>query len=317
MSYEEKYNKSLSFVVILGKIAATFNHYTDEVKIILLIISILISVISLTLLILVMYILATRKKLQTSANLLNSSLFLSGLILSAGITPMNIVELSKETQGDVFQAIRAYLTVIYVGLTISCIVTIAIVRAYQLQSMRLPQNPIHKKTLILVLLISFIIIGTYPAIVAYIGTKHGEKGVGSLLLVSLILAFVILLLAYGKIWNEMNKSKNRLKALNNKSSTTSYHQRAAQSIIRVIMAFLVTHILLFTQGALTIYGAFNFEWKAKNEALLNDINVAAMMMASLGGLINPIIYFYTQTDIQRNLREMKLFQVICRMKSSF
>ena len=207
----------VSFTRLLTKIGTQFQHYPKEVTVLLLVLFIIICVISLFLTGLIIFILATTKKLRTPSNLLNSSVLGTGLILSAAVLPMTIIEvLVKDLESnELYQAIRSYLTILYFGLTIISIVIIAIIRAYQLKSMRTPQNQISKKLLLTTLIVAFCIMMMYPALLAYIGSVHRSKGVGTTLLISIVLAFSILTIAYYSIWNEIKKSKQRLHSTNN------------------------------------------------------------------------------------------------------
>ena len=154
----------------------------------------------------------------------------------------------------------------------------------------------------------------YPALLAYIGSVHRSKGVGTTLLISIVLAFSILTIAYYSIWHEMQKSKQRLRSTNNQSAAGSYQQRAAQTIQRVLTAFVLTHILMMTRGILMIYHRYHQQWEKENKEVLNNIDVASLIIASLDVIINPIIYFYMQEDIRKELYKIKVIKMILRKR---
>ena len=307
-----------SLLFALKEMRTLFQHYPAGVKILLLVLQLFICITSWFLTGLIIFILATTKKLRTPSNLVTSSLLGSGLILSAGVLPMTIIELlvKDKERNELYQAIRSYLTIVYLGLTITSIIIIAIIRAYQLRSMRTPQNQISKKLLVTILIVSFCIIMVYPALLAYIGSVFRLKGLGTALLISIVLALVILSIAYYSIWNEIKKSKQRLRSTSNQSTAGSYHQKAAQTIQRVMIAFVATHALLIIRGILIIYSGYHSHFEENNLDVLNDIDVASLMIASLDVIINPVIYFYMQGDIRKELFRIKLIQMVLRERNN-
>ena len=82
----------VSLTYTLSKMGTQFQQYSKEVRLLLFVLLIIICVISLLLTGLIIFILATTKKLRTPSNVLNSSLLGSGLILSTAVFPMTIIE---------------------------------------------------------------------------------------------------------------------------------------------------------------------------------------------------------------------------------
>ena len=63
-----------------------------------------------------------------------------------------------------------------------------------------------------------------------------------------------------------------------------------------------------------IYGGYHNQWEKENKDVLNNIDRASLMISSLDVIINPIIYFYMQDDIRKELYEIKVIKMILRKR---
>ena len=291
----------VSFCRILSDIGINLQLYSTEVKAVLFVLYMVICLTALILIGTIIFILATKKNLRTQLNIANSSLLVCGLILVGAVLPMLILGLvikGFETN-EVYQAIRSYLSILYVILTIESIVYIAIVRAYQLRSMRTLQNQISKTVLVAIRIAILFIAISYPAFVAYIGILYKRIGVARLFIVSIVLTVIILRVAYGLIWYEIKKSNDNITRTSSQSVTVSYRRKAAKSILLVMVAFMLTHIFMIVAAFVLIYNAYNSQRENENTDLFNALGTAVLMIASLDVSINAVIYLYMQSRIRK------------------
>ena len=203
----------------------------------------------------------------------------------------------------------------YIGLTTSTIVLIASIRAHQLHSMRTPRNQVHKKIISLLLVATYIMAITYPAIFAYIGSKQGRKGVGITVIISLSLAIIILHASYFLIIREIFKSKNRLSSLVISERAHKRQIKAMTMINLIMLTFVGTNILLLVRGVLMIYSSFNNLWEEENERMLNIFGTV-VLITLITLIINPAVYFYAQKDIRREFYKMKLGRMVSKKQVS-
>ena len=313
-SYNTNYEYTIP--IILSEMGTYFSIYSTEVKVLLVVLYIIIGLVSVFLSMTVVYILATRKKFRTIGNFLNSSLLVSSLLLDIGVIPMTVVEiLNADLQWNVtYQAVRSYLTIMYIFLASAIVVLISIARASQLRSMRTPQHHIGKKTVTVILLLVYSGAGISPILLAQIISTYGSKGVGIAIIICLLLSTSILITTYTVIVYEMKKSKKRLAAATNSTQSHSYRRSAIKTINLVIISYAATHILLFACGIFYIFMSFNQEWESALGEAFNDLGIAALGVACLNVIINPAVYFYTQNDIRKEIYRMNLIQVMLKKK---
>ena len=307
----------LSLMEVLDKMGTDYAIYSAEVKVVLLILHIVIGLVSFFPSVTIVYILATRKKFRTIGNFLNSSLLISGFILAVGVLPMTVIEiLNTNLQKNVkYQAARTYLTMVYIVSTICNVMLIALVRASQIRSAKIPQQHISKRVIIIFLL-NYFVAAISPLVLALIGSKFGSKGIAIAITTGLFLSVPVLMTASAVVVCEMKKSQRRLNASTDHSQTHSYHDKAIKIVNLIIISYAVTHILLFIRGVMLIYSSFNRAWENKHKNSINNLDIAAVLLASLDIILNPAVYFYTQKEIRNEIYKVQLIQIIlCKTKT--
>lgn len=265
------------------------------------------------------YLFLTRRKLRTIPNLINLSLLASDAIFIAAIIPMSAIELFVPHMGynSIFVAARMYLIGTYYIANADSISLIAFVTALQLRKMRMPHTLMPKRVLILATIISLIISITMPTIMCIIIKYYDRKGFGMYMLTNLIFIFLIISISYCSVLYEMRKSRKRLRPFSNLPSRKQSHYKVARTIDRILLAFSVTHLLVFVRGSLFVYGAyFDEEFEIKYLRELAHLDTAATLAAACGIIINPLIYFYTQPLLKKEISSMALMKNIMRFTTS-
>lgn len=169
----------------------------------------------------------TRKKLQTQANFISSTLFVSGAILAFGVMPLSTATLCFSSLRDnkTLRATESYLEIMYIIANIKNIRMISTLTALQLRK----QRPIRKSIILLGMIISAFVSISFPSFLVIVGLKYDRIVVGILIASSVFMGFLILCVSYGFVGYEISKSRKRLHSTGNISNQQSYAGRVKKT----------------------------------------------------------------------------------------
>lgn len=299
---------NLTFAKTLIMMTPFYDVYSDSAKYIVIIVSLIVCITSHVLYTTVFHLILTRKKLQTRANFVTSMLFVSGAILGFVAIPMIIAELlsTKLQRTESYHAARSYLVILYVAANTGSVVMISLITAIQLRI----QRPVKKKYIAYGMTIVAALSLSFPCVLACTALYLGSKPLGLLTASATALAFIILCASYEFVRHEVKKSKKRLHFTGSQIHSINYDKKVKKTIDRILTSFVFTNICLFAKSLVTTYQSFDEEFGIKYGRELMHFDTVTYLVMILGIVINPLIYFYTQSDLIKEVKTLWVYQFV-------
>ena len=289
-----------------------YDNLGAEVRILIGTIHVVIAIISGILNSYVIYLLITREKLRNVCNLMLCVLIWNNVLLLFGVMPISLLELyivDLQKNQD-YVSLRQYLYLNYVFLCFYSAVGIAIYRLNKIQ-----KNSLRRTTSIwtplIFIMTGIIVSSTVPFIDAAVLLKHGPKAVFISATAKVSTVTVLVFLSYIIILNIVNQSQKKLAKMGN-HKTENQSQQMCTKLRRNINLVLVSSVFLIfpalVQMPLSAYNLWKPKFFDKNMTVLLAVDVVSLMFTLLTGITHPAVYFYTQTDIQKEIQSLEIKQ---------
>ena len=258
----------------------------------------------------IIYLLITRRKLRNECNFMMCPLIWNNIVLIFCIIPFTLLELwidDIRTNQD-FVSLKQYLYMSYVFLCFYSFVGIALYRLNKIKKNSLKRTTSIWKP-VLFLVTGLVISSIVPFFDAIILTKYGTRAsfISATVKVSTVTCLVFL--SYIGILNIAEKSQKNLLKLGNHKDENICRQRS-RKLRRNINLVLGSSVSLIVPALVQIpLSTYNL-WKPKfyNERItvLIAVNVISIIITLVNGITNPLVYFYTQIDIKKEVRSLRI-----------
>ena len=289
-----------------------YDNLSAEVRIVIGTIHVLIAIISGTLNGYVIYLLIKRKKLRNVCNLMMCVLIWNNVLLLLGIMPISFLELciTDLQKNQNYVSLRQYLYLNYVFLCFYSAVGIAIYRLNKIKKNSLRRTRSIWKPLIFIMT-GIIVSSTVPFIDAAVLLKHGTKAVFISATTKVSTVTFLVVLSYIIILYVVKQSQKKLGKLGN-HKTENQSQQMWKKLRRNINLVLVSSIFLIfpalVQMPLSAYNLWKPKFFDENFTVLLVVDVISLIITLLNGITHPAVYFYTQTDIQKEIQSLEIKQ---------
>ena len=298
--------------------ATKFSGYSKGTLIALGFIYNIVGIISGILNVYLLYLFATRKRLQKPSNLVMCPLLWTNILLVFGVIPMTLLELyiTKLRNNKHYISIRYYLSLTYIVLCFYSVMTIAFFRMRKIKNGSLQKNDVCAWKQVSCKMLGLILSGTFPFVKAALSIKYGTKGIFAASTILLVIVLFAMVTCYGIILHVVRVSqKNMRKRSHNKE--TSRNKRILRKLkrnINIIMgSFSLLLIPCFVNAMFYSYALNNNDFFENNMDLVNTFQLTCLTIVFFNGISNPLVYFYTQTEIKQEVKSLSE----CRKCSDF
>ena len=297
--------------------ATKFNDNSQGTVIALGIIYSIVGIISAILNVYLLYLVATRRKLRKPSNLVMFPLLWNNIVLILGIIPMTLLELivTKLQTSKHYISVRYYLSKTYITLCFYSVVTIALFRMRKIKNGAFHKNDDYLWKQVLCKVIGVVLSSSLPYITALFSIKYGTKGIFATSTVSMVIVVLIMVLSYGIILSIVRKSKQNLgNQIHNKNDSKNKRtlRKLKQNINLVMGSFSFLLIPCFANAMFFGYAVNNETFFKNNMDLINTFQLICFTIILLNGISNPLVYFYTQTEIKQEVKSLE-----CRKSINF
>ena len=156
-----------------------------------------------------------------------------------------------------------------------------------------------------------IVSSTVPFIDAAVLLKHGTKAVFISATAKVSTVTFLVVLSYIIILYVVKQSQKKLGKLGN-HKTENQSQQMWKKLRRNINLVLVSSIFLIfpalVQMPLSAYNLWKPKFFDENFTVLLVVDVISLIITLLNGITHPAVYFYTQTDIQKEIQSLDIKQ---------
>ena len=289
--------------------AAKFNGYSQGSVIALGFIYSIVGIISSILNVYLQYLFATRRKLRKPSNLVMFPLLWNNIVLVLGIIPMTLLELTvtKLQNSKHYISVRYYLSMTYIILCFYSVVTIALFRMRKIKSGAFHKNDDCFWKQVSCKVIGVILSSSFPYIKALFSIKYHTKGIFAISTMSMVIVVLVMVLSYGIILSIVKKSKQNLeKQIHEKNASKSKRtlRKLQQNINLVMGSFSLLFIPSFANAMFVGYALNNKTFLKNNMDLINTFQLICFTIVLLNGISNPLVYFYTQTEIKQEVKSL-------------
>ena len=289
--------------------ATKFNGYSQGSVIALALIYSIVGIMSGILNIYLLYLFATRRKLRRSSNLVMFPLLWNNIVLVLGIIPMTLLELivTKLQTSKHYISVRYYLSMTYIILCFYSVVTIAFFRMQKIKRGAFHKNDDCLWKQVSCKVLGVILSSSIPYIKALFSVKYRTKGIFAISAISMIIVVLVMALSYGMILGIVRKSKQNLEnQIHDKNDSKSKRtlKKLKQNINLVMGSFSLLLIPSFANAMFLGYALNNKSFLKNNIDLINTFQLICFTIVLLNGISNPLVYFYTQTEIKQEVNSL-------------
>lgn len=256
------------------------------------------------------YLLIKRGKLRNECNFMMCPLIWNNIVLIFFIIPFSLLELwidDLRTNED-FVSLTQYLYMNYVFLCFYSFVGIALYRLKKIQKNSLKRTTRIWKP-ILFLVTGLVISSIVPFIDAIVLTRYGSKASFIYATVKVSTVTCLVFLSYVGILHIAEKSQKDLLILGNHKDENICRQRSIKlrrNINLVLGSSISLIVPALVQIPLSNYNLWKPEFYDRRITVLLAVNIIGMIITLVNGITNPLVYFYTQTDIQKEVRSLRI-----------
>lgn len=293
-----------------------FDIIPERVRIVFAVLFVIIMILATILNSIILYVLITKRKLWKPSNAVLSPLLWNTLILLLAILPLTLLKISFKlvrTNRDAV-AIQSYLTFSYIWLHFCTVMHIALNRARIIRknSPKLYQR--YHWVDIVILIIAPIWSALAPLLMFLIYKHLGKKGFVIYTFLEFSFMSCAAIASYWVIIRKVKKSTHILKRFmqgyNFQNQQDNRLHKVKQAVNLTIGGYLLTITLFVCFCIIDVYNLYNKNFMRKNQLFVNIFRAISEMTLFLSSIINPCIYFYTQSDIQQEIKNLWLVRRI-------
>ena len=270
-----------------------------------------------------LYIFVTKSVLRKPFNLVLSALLWKSVFLLLTAMPVTLLELCIEVvrKNHYLVAIQHYITLFYIWLSFYIVIHIGLnrVRTVRRKFITSTRNQNHYELFFIIIGITGSALMPLTSIVIY--HHYGMKASTIFSCAKVFIMTLILLVSYYIIIQSVKKSNRVWRYSSHNKKLLYKRERTLKKVTRtvhlVIGGYLLTLIPFICSCAVESYLYYKSDSASANDLLLYTFRAAAETVLYLNIIFNPIIYFYTQTDLKKEVAKLKFVKEIVIILKAF
>ena len=271
---------------------------------------------------LLLYVFVTKSKLRKPSYLVVSTLLWNSILLILTVLPLTLLQIciNDVAKNHDIVAIQTYFTMSYIWMSFSSITLIGLSRAQKIKRRLMSLNYNNHWTDFMLLVGGGIASVLMPFTTAVVLFYYGKKASIILALIQLLLITLLLFVSYGIIIHTVKKSHQKWKALQDGHQILDQHEKTLRKVKRTVLlvtgGYIFTLIPFICGFVVEVYNVYNKRFQRDHDVFRYTFRAAGDMILYMNTIINPIIYFYTNTDLQEEVGKLSITKHIrIRLKS--
>ena len=303
---------------ILYTFAVKFDKFSPEVRVKFVVCYNIIIIVATTLNGTILYVFVTKPSLRRPMKLVLSALLWKSIFILLTAMPVTLLELCVEVvrKDHYLVAIQHYLTMFYVWLSFYIVIHIGINRVRAIRQKFSISNAKQSRYELLFFIIGTTISTLMPITTIVIYYYYGKKASTLFSCAKVSIMTLVLLVSYGMIINAVKKSHNLWKSRSHSNKNKTTLKKVKRTVHLVVGGYALTLVPFVCSSAVESYVYYKDDSAADSNSFLYTIRAVGEMVLYLNTIFNPIIYFYTQTDLKKEVGKLRFVKgVTIRLKS--
>ena len=259
-----------------------------------------------------LYIFMTKPKLRKPSNLVVSTLLFNSIFLLLTVAPLNLLEICNENiaKHHTVVSVQKYITFSYVWLSLTSVAHIGFSRCKKIRGglVNLDDRKYYMDILLLVTGATFSAL--MPLTTMFVFFHYGMTATAIFSALKFIIVTLTLLVSYVVIIITVKNSKSRLKSLQDNSNSLFQQERTLRKVTKtvrlVICGYILTLIPSICSYVIEIYSFYNKGFKEDNELFVYTFRSVGEMILYMNSIYNAIVYFHTNTELQKEVQELSI-----------
>ena len=270
-----------------------------------------------------LYIFVTKSALRKPFNLVLSALLWKSVFLLLTAMPVTLLELCIEVvrKNHYLVAIQHYITLFYIWLSFYIVIHIGLNRVRTVRRKFFSSSLNQNRYELLFIIIGITSSALMPLTSIVIYHYYGMKVSTIFSCAKVFIMTLILLASYYAIIHSVKKSNGVWRSSSQNNKLLQKNKRTLKKVKRtvhlVIGGYLLTLIPFICSCAVESYLYYKNDSAGANDSLLYTFRAAAETVLYLNIIFNPIIYFYTQTDLIREIANLNFVKEIIKILNAF
>ena len=271
---------------------------------------------------LLLYVFVTKSKLRKPSYLVVSTLLWNSILLILTVLPLTLLQIciNDVAKNHNIVAIQTYFTMSFIWMSFSSITLIGLSRAQKIKRRLMSLNYKNYWTDIMLLVGGGIASALMPLTTVVVLFYYGKKASIIFAFLQLLLITLLLFVSYGIIIHIVKKSHQKWKALQDGYQSFDQHEKTLQKLKKTVLlvtgGYIFTLIPFICGFVIEMYSVYNTKFRTDHDTFQYTFRAAGDMILYLNTIINPIIYFYTNTDFQEAVGKLSIAkQMNMRLKS--
>ena len=257
-----------------------------------------------------LYIFMTKPKLRKPSNLVVSTLLFNSILLLLTVAPLTLLEICNENiaKNRTVVSVQKYITLSYIWLSLTSVAHIGLSRCKKIRGGLVNLDDREYYMDILLVVIGVIFSALMPLTTVVVFFYYGMTATAIFSVLKFIIVTLTLLVSYVIIIITVKNSNKRLKSLQDNSNTLLQQKRTLRKVTKtvrlVICGYILTLIPFTCSYAIEIYSFYNEDFKEDNELFVYTFRSVSEMILYMNSIFNAIVYFYTNTELQKEVQEL-------------
>ena len=259
-----------------------------------------------------LYIFVTKPKLRKPSNLVVSTLLFNSILLLLTVAPLTLLEICNDdiAKNHAVVSVQKYITLSYIWLSLTSVAHIGLSRCKKIRRglVNLDDREYYMDILLVVTGVIFSALMPLTTLVVFF--YYGITATAIFSALKFTIVTITLLVSYVVIIITVKNSNSRLKSLQDNSDTLLQQGRTlrklAKTVRLVICGYILTLIPFTCSYAIEINSFYNEEFKEDNELFAYTFRSVGEMILYMNSIFNAIVYFYTNTELQKEVQELDI-----------
>ena len=308
---------------ILYMFAVKFDKFSPEARIKFVVCYSIIIIVGAILNGAILYVFVTKSSLRRPIKLVLSLLLWKSIFLLLTAMPVTLLELCVEVvrRNRYLVAIQNYLTMFYIWLSFYIVIHIGLNRVRAVRQKFSISTAKQSQYGLLLFIIGTTISALMPITTIVLYYYKGKKASTLFSCTKVFIMTLVLLVSYGMIINAVKKSNRGWKARSNSERLLQQNKRMLRKVKHtvhlVIGGYAITLVPFICSSAVESYIYYKKDPAEDNDLFLYTFRAVGEMILYLNIIFNPIIYFYTQTDLMKDVGRLRFAKgITLGLKSS-
>ena len=293
-----------------------FEMFSHKARIIFAALYIIIMILAAILNFTILYVFITKQKLRRPSNVVLSPLLWNSLILLLLILPLTLLKISLKLvrTNHIAVAVHSYLTFFYIWLNFTSVMHIGLNRARLIKKKSFTANQKYYRVDIMLLITSPVWSAIAPLFMILIYSYQGPEGVVIFTFSEFTFFICAAIVSYAIIVHIVKKSNRELNLFYRSSVLQRQQKRRLRKVKHTITFVSSGYLLTFTPFLgvciVEVYNICNGEFMQNHLLFVYVFRAVSEMILYLSSVINPFIYFYTQSDIREEIEKLSFVREV-------